>query len=188
MSDDGTAKVKINSKTGEIDIEGSETFVRDCLDRFSHLLAAADRAALTAAGLKAEAKLPLQGGGAEDEKLKQEEGDTGSEKADAKSKTFGLPDSFGEYLTEFPTDISDIDKVLVAGYYQQRHNEANTFSTRNANELLKHQGIKVANASWCVKQHMEAKRVFATEKGKFRVSRDGERHVESLRRRKGDTA
>ncbi len=72
--------------------------------------------------------------------------------------------------------------MLISGYYVQKNNPENGFSTNKAaNDLLKEQGIKVGNPSQAIATNKSAKRVFALQQGKFRVSQPGVDHINSLR-------
>ena len=86
---------------------------------------------------------------------------------------------FGEALFMLPDAASGTDKILLAGKFAQIVSDNNTFDTREANQLLIGQGIKLANPSQSLKNNLKAKRAFKFE-GRFRVSRDGESHLESL--------
>ena len=90
------------------------------------------------------------------------------------------PAVFGEHLNQFPRSVTGVDKMLIAAHYVQANDPDNMFTTRLANDLLKAQGVKVANATDCVKKSMKTKRVFAIEKGKYRVSKLGLEHLENL--------
>ena len=90
-----------------------------------------------------------------------------------------LSESFGERLTQFGT-ITDVDKILVAGHFQQTVlSDDNLFSTREANGLLKDQGVKLSNPSTSIRQNISGKKVFKEGK-KFRVSKQGEDHIQEL--------
>jgi hypothetical protein len=92
-----------------------------------------------------------------------------------------LPDTFGEFYSEFRSDVTDVDKVLIAGAFVQGKEADRTFSTKAANQLLLDQNIKVANASENVRRLAQTKRVFIVS-GKFRVSAAGFEHLKTLRR------
>jgi hypothetical protein len=153
-----TARIRINIRAGEIEIEGTETFVREYLDRFEELVEFFKKRPQVAPVPKKVA-LP--------------------EQAPAPAKT-EMPNVFGEYLQRFPKSITDVDRILVAAYFVQSHEPENSFTTRSANRLLTEQSIKVANASVCVKRNIKTKRVFALEKGKYRVSQPGIDYINEL--------
>lgn len=151
------ARVRINVATGEFEVEGSEAFVREFQADFQDLLERVGSGVIVPAG-------------AEDEPVA-----LATDHPDTAKDT--MPPSFGEYYTRFPSTMSDIDKVLVAAHFAQAQSADRTFSTREVNKLLKLQGVKVANAAWCVTQHKAKKRVFAVSKGRFRVSEDGHAYI-----------
>jgi hypothetical protein len=68
--------------------------------------------------------------------------------------------------------------MLVAGWFTQEHSEDRLFSTRQANELLKEQGIKVGNPSQTIANLQTAKLIFR-EKGKYRIARLGQERENS---------
>src|SRR6266404_3012634 len=81
-----------------------------------------------------------------------------------------LPDVFGEFFNEFRSDITDVDKMLIAGAFVQGKEPDRIFRTKSANQLLMDQNIKLTNASECVRRLILTKRAFVVSEGKFRVS------------------
>jgi hypothetical protein len=92
-----------------------------------------------------------------------------------------LPDSFGEFFSDFRSDVTDVEKVLIAGAFVQGKEADRTFSTKAANQLLLDQNVKVANASESIRRLAQSKRVFVVSDGKFRVSTTGLEHLKTLR-------
>jgi len=90
------------------------------------------------------------------------------------------PQAFGEYFSGFPKKITDVDRVLVAGLYLQDRDSSRVFKTGAVNELLQHQGIRVANPSMCVRRSVENRRAFGVGKGSYRVSQAGVDYVRAL--------
>ena len=88
---------------------------------------------------------------------------------------------FGEFYSQFRSDISDIDKVLVAAVFVQTKDADRCFTTKSANQLLVDQNIKVSNASESVRRLMQTKRVFVVSSGRFRVSTIGLEYLNNLR-------
>ena len=152
-----SARLRINLTTREIEIEGSEAFVREYAEKFEELVASLANPPAPAGDAPTPEHAP----------------------ADAPLAA-GLPSTFGEYLHMFPSDITDLDKMLIAGYYVQSQSQDNSFATANAHNLLKEQGIRLANAADCVKKNQKAKRIFALERGRFRVSKSGGEHISAL--------
>lgn len=91
--------------------------------------------------------------------------------------TFG---SFGEFILRLPSNSTDVDKMLAAGFYMQSTSVDDAFGTSDANKQLIEQGIKLGNPSQCVKQSLLAKRVFQVSKGRYRVSQPGRGHLRQL--------
>lgn len=91
------------------------------------------------------------------------------------------PVVFGEYFSRFRNDVTDVDKVLIAGSYVQMQDGDKSFSTSVANQLLLEQNVKVSNASENVRRLIHTKRVFAVSRGKYRVSSTGFEHLDSLK-------
>lgn len=152
------SRLRINLKEQELEVEGSEEFVREYAEKFEHLLSALGDLSGSTAIPEALSATPLA-----------------QQKVPSK-----LPSAFGEYLLQFPRSITDIDRMLIAAYYIQSNDPDIVFTTRSANTLLKEQGVKVANAADCVKKSTKTKRVFTVERGKYRVSQTGIEHINSL--------
>ena len=147
------AKLRINLAQREFEVEGSESFVKAYADRLDQLLARLTEE--PAAAPKMQGSLRPDG--------------------DA------LPsaDTFGELLQRLPRAATDVDRMLVAGYFAQQRGADNGFATGEANTLLTEQGVKVGNPSQCVKQNLLAKRVFKHQ-GRYRVSQIGLDHLRQL--------
>ena len=54
------------------------------------------------------------------------------------------------------------------------------YATADANRRLVEQGIKLGNPSQCVRQSLTARRVFAVQRGRFRVSQLGRQYLRQL--------
>lgn len=146
------AKLRINLAQREFEVEGSENFVRAYAERLDQLLVWLTQQTAAAASLPP----PRPDGN-------------------------GLADggSFGELLQRLPRSATDVDRMLVAGYFAQQSGADNGFATGEANHLLTEQGIKVGNPSQCVKQNLLAKRVFKHQ-GRYRVSQIGLDYLRQL--------
>jgi len=155
------AKVHISYGTRAIELEGSETFVREQLDNLDSLL---------------EVFAPSTG--ADDEGQEMPDQDTNPSTSESKSE---MPETFGEYLNQFKKGLSQEEQMLIAGYFAQRKSTENSYTTKEANDLLKEQSIKVGNAAQAVAAGKNAKRLFALQRGKFRVSQAGVDHINTLR-------
>jgi hypothetical protein len=147
-------RLRVNLAQREFEVEGSETFVRAYADRIEALL---DRLSgePAAPGPAPLSGIPIAG---------------------------QTPRSFGEVIHHMPRAASDVDRILAAGHFVQTRSVDKSFGTGEANALLTEQGIKVGNPSQCVKQNLNAKRVFKHQ-GRYRVSQTG---IDYLRQLLGD--
>ena len=147
------AKLRINLAQREFEVEGSETFVKTYAERLDQLLG----------------------------RLMEQPAAAAKPMASARPDGEVLPDTgtFGELLQRLPRAATDVDRMLVAGYFAQQRGADNGFATGEANTLLTEQGVKVGNPSQCVKQNLLAKRVFKHQ-GRYRVSQIGLDHLRQL--------
>ena len=97
-----------------------------------------------------------------------------------------VPEVFGEFFHEFRSDVSDVDKMLIAGAFVQDKDADHTFTTKAANQLLLDQNTKLTNASECVRRLIVTKRAFVVSGRRFRISASGLEHLESLNIRSGN--
>ncbi len=91
-----------------------------------------------------------------------------------------LPDSFGEFYGKFPKGLSNVDKLLLAGYYLQNQTEGKYFTVKSASDLLLDQGVSLSNAGAFNSANMSTKRVFKLTGKNFRVSDTGADYIKSL--------
>ena len=166
-----TAKFRFNFKNGEIEIEGSEDFVRDQISAIGSLVEL--------------------WGSATDERSEEEadvESKSGSLASSAADRGGGkdIPDTFGEYMHSFRSGLSDVDTALVAARFVQSQSSTNDFKTLELNKALRDHGIKLLNPSRDLRRLASRKLIFQTRKvGKLkfvRVSQDGLQHLESLKK------
>jgi len=163
---DGTrTRLKINLSQGEFEVEGSEAFVERYAQRidalFTNLEARRDVETTSTERPTTVTGLPIgtsvasetSGGG----------GAAGNGQA---------PEHLGEWLEHMPRSATDVDRMLLSGYYAQLRSADQCFGTGEANALLTDQGIKVGNPSQCIKQNLVAKRVFKHHR-RYRVSQTG---------------
>ena len=152
---DQRGRLRINLSQREFEVEGSEEFVRSFADRIGELLDLFDVESVTATVMEPESP-PI---------------------ATASPEALG---TFGEFLLRLPASATDVDKMLAAGYYVQLGSADDAFTTAEANRRLTEQGIKLGNPSQCVRQSLTARRVFAVQRGRFRVSQQGRGHLRQL--------
>jgi hypothetical protein len=144
-------RVRLNLGQREFEVEGGEAFVRELAGRYEELLQSLGAPADPPA---AEAAMPPVDG-----------------------RPLG---SFGEFIQRLPGTATEVDRMLAAGYFVQRHSGDDAFTTADANRRLAEQGIKLGNPSQCVRQSLGARRVFAVQRGRFRVSQLGRQHLRQM--------
>lgn len=145
------ARVRVDLGQRAFEVEGSEMFVRELVDRL-------------------EAMLQVDGG-------------SEPPMVDLPQTVAAAPSglgSFGEFIQKLPGSATEVDRMLAAGYWTQRQSVDDGFATADANRRLLEQGIKLGNPSQCVRQSLTAKRVFAVQRGRFRVSQLGRQYLRQL--------
>lgn len=153
--DQARTRLKINLSQGEFEVEGSEAFVERYAERIDALFAG-----LAKGRSEPPAMAPAQANGSDK---------PGRPVSAAAARA---PEHLGEWLEHLPRSSTDVDRMLLAGYYVQIRSSDQCFGTGEANALLTDQGIKVGNPSQCVKQNLVAKRVFKHHR-RYRVSQTG---------------
>lgn len=158
--DQPRARLRINLAQREFEVEGSESFVEGFAERFRELLDGLENVSLPLPQPAVANTAPA----------------VESRAADAASAL----GSFGEFIMRLPSNSTDVDKMLAAGYFVQQQSPDDAFGTADANKRLTEQGIKLGNPSQCVKQSLMAKRVFMISKGRYRVSQPGRAYLRQL--------
>ena len=159
---DQTTRFRINLSLKEIEFEGSESFVKDGMGKIEEYVEK----------YFSTPKTPINT-------------DQGKDKVKVgNSQNNDQTQPFGEYFHTFPSSITQVDKILIAGFYVQKNSSENSFTTETANKLLIEQGIKLSNAAASINQNKDAKRLFVVSKGSFRVSQPGEEYINSLHQKK----
>lgn len=163
------AKFKLNLKTREVEIEGSEAFVERqirSLETIFETLSQNDCDSRHAD---------------EDESVEK----VANIKSGDKPMTDSMPATFGEWMHSFKTELTDLDKALITAKYVQLKSPENDFKTAEVNTALKEHGIKLSNPSGTLKRLAGKKYLFQTRKvGKLRfmrLSTDGQEILESLK-------
>ncbi|MDH3662261.1 MAG: hypothetical protein OEU92_19905 [Alphaproteobacteria bacterium] len=158
---DGTrTRLKINLSAGEFEVEGSEAFVERYAERIDALFAGLAGSGSAEPVLPTPATVTLN-----------------ANSSNGAAIQGSAPAHIGEWLEHMPRSATDVDRMLLSGYFAQLRSGDQSFGTGEANALLTDQGIKVGNPSQCVKQNLVAKRVFKHQR-RYRVSQTG---LEQLR-------
>lgn len=167
-----TAKFRINLKTGEVEITGSEDFVERQIN-----------------GLAETLEVIGAGGMELDEETGATDADAGGSPPSAGGGQVAgdeIPDTFGEWMHKFKDDVNDLEKALITARYVQSQSSENDFKTSEVNKSLQDHGIKLSNPSRSLKALADKKFLFQTRKvGKLRymrVSKDGLNHLATIKR------
>lgn len=165
MSD--TTKFKINLRTGEVEFEGNETFVEKQIQNLEKTIGLFGKQIISNVNTNKEDKITNPSNGV---------------KAQASSD---IPETFGEWLHSFKSDVNDLEKALITARYVQSQSSDNDFKTSEVNKSLKDHGIKLTNPSTSLKRLIGKKFLFQTRKKgslKFmRLSVDGQSHLDSIK-------
>lgn len=154
------SRVRINLAQAEVEVEGSEAFIAGFRPQLEALL---ERVVAVQASQPEKPAVPA----------------TASLVSPVAPPRVGLP-PFGEYLHFLPQSATEVDRMLAAGFYLQQLAADDSFATGDANKRLAEHGIKIGNASQCVRQSLAARRVFAVARGRFRVSQQGRSYLRQL--------
>ena len=123
-------RVRANRTTGEVEVEGSPELVTEWWERLWPEIAGS------------AVRRPTMSNSAT-----ERHGVAGSAAGSSE-----VPDVFGEYFNEYRSDVTDVDKMLIAGAFAQAKDPDRVFTTKNANQFLIDQNVKVTNASECVRR------------------------------------
>jgi len=160
------ARIRINLSTREIEIEGSEEFLKN----YETLIA--DYAQ------RIKDISQLHGKNTEIKSSNKEPDDRGVDSSSV---------SFGEFFTKFRKNIRDIEKILIAGYFLQLTKESKSFETREAAALLMQQNVKLTNPSAFIKANLDTRKLFRLPDKGFRVSDIGIEYLNGLKDKGGET-
>lgn len=171
-------RARINFKTGEVELEGSEQFVKGQLANIDVI---ADHIALLSTNNSLGEESII-----EQDKIADFAEEEQKKLASTSEQELQVPKNFGEWLHGFKDNISDLDKALITAYYVQKQSPQNEFKTSEVNKFLQEHGIKLSNPSNSLRSLSEKRLLFQIRReGKLkymRVSTDGANHLQSLRR------
>jgi hypothetical protein len=146
------ARIAINISERSVEIEGPQTFVESYAERIEQLL---DKLVSSSSGSR------------------RTEADSEIVDRVSSSPTHVDLGEFGAYVQRLSKNVTDVDRMLAAGFWVQAHANDDCFGTGESSKLLLDHGHKIGNPSQCVKQSINARNIFMTTKGRYRVSREG---------------
>jgi hypothetical protein len=164
-------KIRIKFSDCELEIEGSEAFVEKQYAKIEPYFRGVKKfPALTATSIEKESK-----------DQSEEKNVITLQTANNLKNGSEISTLFGEWLHKLPSDATDSQTVLYAGFYCQKQDENNTFDGGSVNKLLKDHSIKLSNPSARIKDLLEDKKIFLVEKKgrfpKYRLAREVETEI-----------
>lgn len=153
------ARIRVSLTTGELEVEGSESFVSQYAEPIAAILEKLESDGFTPAAPMQQSAAPAP-------------------PAPGPTPQAAEDEPFGEVLHALSSK-SGTDQILLAGYYVGKNASDGTFSTNDAHSLLIGQGIKLSNASQSMKNNVTAKRAFKVG-SRFKVAKAGMDHLKSL--------
>lgn len=154
----GMARIRVSLATGELEIEGAESFVSRYAESIDGII---ERLHSEPTISQPPAAIPV----------------TGTVTAEGAAPPIKA-EPFGEVLHSLASK-SGTDQILLAGYYVAKSSSDGTFSTGEAHSLLIEQGVKLSNASQSMKNNLTTKRVFKVG-SRFKVAKIGIDYLKTL--------
>lgn len=151
-------RVKINLSSGDIEVEGKQSFVEQQLKNLPDTI-------LSLRGeLKKTRTTVAKGPKKRKKRVSRKRAASKPTRAAAKKAAVKVPDSFDKLLSDASDKLSQNDKVLLSGFYHQAGSKKNAFTSSDALKLLKERNIKISNVSNSMAQLLKTKRVARTKK------------------------
>ena len=133
-------RIRVKTKTGEIEIEGTERFVQSKMETLPKLMNKMDAVLAGKVVVKAKSE-------AENKLAKQAIDKTTSPTKTTASYTgkVVVPNSFSQWYGKFPEKLRQADQLLIAAYFVQHRSPDNVFKSFLANQSLGNNGISLAS-------------------------------------------
>lgn len=176
---DNGARIKINRDTGEIEISGSEAFVKEQVPLLERVL----NLSTVAVAAPVVETTPAPAAPVEEKRVERRGRPRKIAPVEGTYKSVKPPkiaNSFSSYMKSFKRKMKKGDWILAAGYYFQTSTGSDVFSTFNTSKLLKAQGIELANPSQYMKNNISSGRVKSAGKRAYTVTEQGINHLNIL--------
>ena len=172
-------RIRVKTKTGEIEIEGTERFVQSKMETLPKLMNKMDA---TLAG-----NVVVQPKSVTANRLAKQAIDktTSSPKTTASdSGKVVVPNSFRQWHGKFPEKLRQADQLLIAAYYVQHRSPDNVFKSFLANQTLENNGIPLTSLDASLNRLINEQLVLLSKQaGKLtlhKVSLKGKRYLLDL--------
>lgn len=174
-------RIRVKTKTGEIELEGSQIFVEKKMNQLPSLVKKLDDALEGTNISTKEISEPKE----KTNKLKK---DSNKNKAKSSSTVtspkLSVPHNFGKWLTMFPDKIRQADILLIACFYIQNRSADNIFKCFLAKNTLARSGIELTNLESSITRLLNEQLILVSKKaGKltlYKVSNKGQNHLKEL--------
>jgi len=176
-------RVRVKTKTGEIEIEGSQLFVEKKMEQLLELMKKMDHA--LAGSTTTSNKQTISEGKANKVKPTPIKNKT----AYAKTTTTDpgkiiVPNSFRLWYAKFPDKVRQADALLIACYFIQHRSSDNVFKCFLAKNTLERSGIILTSLETSLNRLINEQLVLVSKKaGKltlYKVSAQGRQHLVGL--------
>lgn len=169
-------RIRVKTKTGEIELEGGQRFVDSKLDQLPELMKKMDR---ILSG-KPVAKTKAVSVNRKDKPV--------SSKKSINTVSFIVPNSFSRWFAKFPKNIRRADNLLIAGYFTQHWSVDDVFKLFLAKNKLAQLNIKLANIEAAINHLVNEELVLVYRKtGKltlYKVTAKGQKHLAEMMKTK----
>ncbi|MCB0735867.1 MAG: hypothetical protein KDC92_00040 [Bacteroidetes bacterium] len=173
--------IKINAKTGEIEIAGTEAFVREQLAALKPLILGENSAEKSKATLpKKTSKEPAK---TIEKPLEKPKLLTSKKKPVAtKAAVSTTTNSFKSHLETYQNNLRAGDMMLIATEFIASKSKSKSAGTREMTNLLKDHNVSINNPSQYVKNALNSGRLAKSGKKNFKLTTKGNEHLQKLRK------
>ena len=163
---DSQTRIRINLNSREVEWEGSEAFIEKYQSTINEFIEKLKSGNIVSGATPSQVH-------SQTVKVDDKE----NIPATRSDETFLVPESFGEFYTQFSRNASVSEKMLMAGYFVQAKSQDGLFLPKEASALLNEQNILVTNANAFIKSLQKTGKLYK-QAGKFKIHEKG---IEYLR-------
>ncbi|MBL1141902.1 MAG: hypothetical protein HND53_07730 [Proteobacteria bacterium] len=167
-------RVRVKTKEGEIEIEGSQLFVDKKMEQLPELVKKLDRVLADNGSKNKDATSQVESNKDKKTTIKKK---PVSSKTRTASANLSVPNSFKQWLAKFPDKIRQADILLIACYFIQHRSPDNIFKCFLAKNTLAKAGIELTNLDSSINRLINEQLILVSKKaGKltlYKVSTKG---------------
>jgi hypothetical protein len=174
-------RIRVKTKTGEIELEGSQLFVEKKMKQLPGLVEKLDHILDGTASNTNKSIVSKE----ETSKFKKQPKKVKPNPSKKTTSTsLSVPNSFKQWLAKFPDKIRQADILLIASYFLQHRSPDNVFKCFMANNTLVKSGIELTNLDASLTRLINEQLIIVSKKaGKltlYKVSAKGQNHLKEL--------